>query len=154
MLLIFIAALTGCDDNVNDHFALPQTNPQEPVQNVEGFTLSLGSSCTAPILFKDLDDATLLEVAKLTDHPELTEGDTINLEVEVSKDETFTQAVPLPCSVKNGTASVTAGELEEVVKEIYGKAPYARTNLCTRDNLYRKPHLSNSPSGKNNTGKN
>ena len=40
MLLIFIAALTGCDDNVNDHFALPQTNPQEPVQNVEGFTLS------------------------------------------------------------------------------------------------------------------
>ena len=45
MLLIFIAALTGCDDNVNDHFALPQTNPQEPVQNVEGFTLSLGSSC-------------------------------------------------------------------------------------------------------------
>ena len=69
MLLIFIAALTGCDDNVNDHFALPQTNPQEPVQNVEGFTLSLGSSCTAPILFKDLDDATLLEVAKLTDHP-------------------------------------------------------------------------------------
>lgn len=67
MLLIFIAALTGCDDNVNDHFALPQTNPQEPVQNVEGFTLSLGSSCTAPILFKDLDDATLLEVAKLTD---------------------------------------------------------------------------------------
>ena len=38
MLLIFIAALTGCDDNVNDHFALPQTNPQEPVQNVEGFT--------------------------------------------------------------------------------------------------------------------
>ena len=28
MLLIFIAALTGCDDNVNDHFALPQTNPQ------------------------------------------------------------------------------------------------------------------------------
>ena len=27
MLLIFIAALTGCDDNVNDHFALPQTNP-------------------------------------------------------------------------------------------------------------------------------
>jgi hypothetical protein len=93
MLLIFIAALTGCDDNVNDHFALPQTNPQEPVQNVEGFTLSLGSSCTAPILFKDLDDATLLEVAKLTDHPELTEGDTINLEVEVSKDETFTQAI-------------------------------------------------------------
>ena len=118
MLLIFIAALTGCDDNVNDHFALPQTNPQEPVQNVEGFTLSLGSSCTAPILFKDLDDATLLEVAKLTDHPELTEGDTINLEVEVSKDETFTQAVPLPCSVKNGTGYVTAGELEEVVKEM------------------------------------
>ena len=71
MLLIFIAALTGCDDNVNDHFALPQTNPQEPVQNVEGFTLSLGSSCTAPILFKDLDDATLLEVAKLTDHPDV-----------------------------------------------------------------------------------
>lgn len=95
MLLIFIAALTGCDDNVNDHFALPQTNPQEPVQNVEGFTLSLGSSCTAPILFKDLDDATLLEVAKLTDHPELTEGDTINLEVEVSKDETFTPSSPL-----------------------------------------------------------
>ena len=44
MLLIFIAALTGCDDNDNDHFALQQTNPQEPVQNVEGFTLSLGSS--------------------------------------------------------------------------------------------------------------
>ncbi len=85
MLLIFIAALTGCDDNVNDHFALPQTNPQEPVQNVEGFTLSLGSSCTAPILFKDLDDATLLEVAKLTDHPELTEGDTIyNPQIQIS----------------------------------------------------------------------
>ena len=141
MLLIFIAALTGCDDNVNDHFALPQTNPQEPVQNVEGFTLSLGSSCTAPILFKDLDDATLLEVAKLTDHPELTEGDTINLEVEVSKDETFTQAVPLPCSVKNGTASVTAGELEEVVKEIYGKAPYART-IYARATIYIVSHTS------------
>lgn len=140
-ILIFIAALTGCDDNVNDHFALPQTNPQEPVQNVEGFTLSLGSSCTAPILFKDLDDATLLEVAKLTDHPELTEGDTINLEVEVSKDETFTQAVPLPCSVKNGTASVTAGELEEVVKEIYGKAPYART-IYTRATIYIVSHTS------------
>ncbi len=154
MLLIFIAALTGCDDNVNDHFALPQTNPQEPVQNVEGFTLSLGSSCTAPILFKDLDDATLLEVAKLTDHPELTEGDTINLEVEVSKDETFTQAVPLPCSVKNGTASVTAGELEEVVKRDLWQSSPCTDNLCTRDNLYRKPHLSNSPSGKNNTGKN
>ena len=141
MLLIFIAALTGCDDNVNDHFALPQTNPQEPVQNVEGFTLSLGSSCTAPILFKDLDDATLLEVAKLTDHPELTEGDTINLEVEVSKDETFTQAVPLPCSVKNGTASVTAGELEEVVKEIYGKAPHART-IYARATIYIVSHTS------------
>lgn len=120
---------------------MPQTNPQEPVQNVEGFTLSLGSSCTAPILFKDLDDATLLEVAKLTDHPELTEGDTINLEVEVSKDETFTQAVPLPCSVKNGTASVTAGELEEVVKEIYGKAPYART-IYTRATIYIVSHTS------------
>ena len=88
-----------------------------------------------------MDDATLLEVAKLTDHPELTEGDTINLEVEVSKDETFTQAVPLPCSVKNGTASVTAGELEEVVKEIYGKAPYART-IYTRATIYIVSHTS------------
>ena len=38
-------------------------------------------------------------------------------------------------SVKNGTASVTAGELEEVVKEIYGKAPYART-IYARATIY------------------
>lgn len=54
MLLIFIAALTGCDDNVNDHFALPQTNPQEPVQNVEGFTLSLGKFMHSPDPFQGL----------------------------------------------------------------------------------------------------
>ena len=100
MLLIFIAALTGCDDNVNDHFALPQTNPQEPVQNVEGFTLSLGSSCTAPILFKDLDDATLLEVAKLTDHPELTEGEPSIWKWKFRKMKPLPKQSPCPVALK------------------------------------------------------
>ncbi|MEN6589414.1 MAG: SusF/SusE family outer membrane protein [Proteiniphilum sp.] len=127
-LLAFIL-MNACED-VYDHVAAPpQAYEQEAAQTVTGFTFALGSGLSTPVVLteEDLEDATPLEAIKTTATPTLAEGATVKFMVEASATQDFTTAVALPATSDQNTATVTATDLNEAVKSLYGKAPNART---------------------------
>jgi hypothetical protein len=115
---------------VYDHVAAPpQAYEQEAAQTVTGFTFALGSGLSTPVVLteEDLEDATPLEAIKTTATPTLAEGATVKFMVEASATQDFTTAVALPATSDQNTATVTATDVNEAVKSLYGKAPNART---------------------------
>lgn len=132
-IYLFVTLLTvlffaACED-VYDHVAEPpQAYEQEAEQTISGFTFALGSDLSAPVVLteEDLEDATPWEVIMTTATPALTEGATLKFSVEVSDTEDFTNVVAIPSASDQNSATVTAADLNEAVKSLYGKAPNAR----------------------------
>jgi len=123
---LFFAA---CED-VYDHVAAPpQAYEQEAAQTVTGFTFALGSGLSTPVVLTDekLAAETPLEAIRTTATPALAEGATVKFTVEASATQDFATAVALPTTSDLNTATVTAADLNEAVKSLYGKAPNART---------------------------
>lgn len=126
--LLAVLFFAACED-VYDHVAEPpQAYEQEAEQTISGFTFALGSGVSAPVVFteEDLEDATPLEAIKTTATPTLAEGAMVKFIVEASDTEDFTNVVALPSASDLNAATVTAADLNEVVKSLYGKAPNAR----------------------------
>lgn len=127
-LLAFLG-IVACED-VYDHMAAPpQSHEQEVEQALNGFNFTLGSGLSSAVVLseEDLDNATVLEAVKTTATPQLAEGATVKFKLELSNTEDFTRVVELHSVSENNTASITANDLNETVKSLYGKAPNART---------------------------
>lgn len=126
-LLAFLF-MNACDD-VYDHVAAPpQAYEQETEQSVSGFTFALGADVSSPLVLNEdkLADGTPLEVVKTTATPQLAEGATVTFIVEASNSKDFTEVVQLTSTSDQNSAFVTASELNEAAKSLYGKAPEAR----------------------------
>ncbi|MDO5524058.1 MAG: SusF/SusE family outer membrane protein [Bacteroidia bacterium] len=126
-LLAFLG-FAACED-VYDHMAAPpQSYEQETQQTVDGFTFALGSGISSAVVLseQDVENATVLEAIETTATPALAEGATLKFEIEASNTEDFTTSVELPSVSANSVATITAADLNEAVKSLYGKAPNAR----------------------------
>jgi|AGTN01.3.fsa_nt_gi hypothetical protein len=125
LVVLFFAA---CDD-VYDHVAAPpQAYEQEDAQSVNGFTFALGSGFSTAIVLTDenLENETVYEAVNTTATPALSEGATVTFKLEASDTEAFTTSVELPSVSADNRATVTAPDLDEAVKSLYGKAPNPR----------------------------
>lgn len=126
-LLAFIG-FASCED-VYEHIAAePQSYEQENEQTVDGFTFAIGSGLSSAVVLseKDLESATILEAIKTTATPILSEGATLKFKLEGSNTQDFVNTIEIPSTSVNNTAAITATDLNEVVKSLYGKAPNAR----------------------------
>ncbi|WP_298649787.1 SusF/SusE family outer membrane protein [uncultured Proteiniphilum sp.] len=127
--LLAVLLFTACED-VYDHVAAPpQAYEQETAQSVNGFTFTLGSGVNSPLIFdeEDLAEEAPFEAIKTTATPQMDEGATVKFILEASKSNEFTSVVELPSTSNQNSAFITAGNLNEAVKNLYGKAPTART---------------------------
>ncbi|MFA6359890.1 MAG: DUF5115 domain-containing protein, partial [Dysgonamonadaceae bacterium] len=126
--LLAVLFFAACED-VYDHVAAPpQSYEQEDEQTTSGFTFTLGSDLSSAIIFtaEDLEAATHLKAIETTATPTMAEGATVKFIVEASDTEDFSNVVELPSTSEQNIAVVTADDLNEAVKSLYGKAPEAR----------------------------
>ena len=137
--IVLLAVLVSRCDDVYDHVAAPpQANEQEAEQSIDGFTFALGTPFSSPIVLTNeiLDEGTLYDAIRATATPELAEGAIITFKLEVSDTDEFLNAVELPSTSENNTATITATDLDLAVKDLYGKAPEAR-DIYYGQPLYR-----------------
>ncbi|MDO5664887.1 MAG: SusF/SusE family outer membrane protein [Bacteroidia bacterium] len=128
-LLMVSAAFMACDDPYADQFvAEPEVNEQGPIQSADGFTFALGSGVSSAVVLADADlvAAKALEVVKATATPQLADGAFLKYKVEVSDTKDFINVIELPAVSANNAATVNAVDLNETVKTLFGKAPFAR----------------------------
>ena len=126
-LLAFIV-LGACEDPYDHMAAPPQAYEQEEQQTVDGFTIALGTGFNNPIVLSEenLEEDTRYEAVRATATPQLPEGAEVIFKLELSGTEEFGTIVELPSASDENAATVTAGDLNEAVKSLYGKAPNAR----------------------------
>jgi hypothetical protein len=128
-LLLASVAFIGCDDPYANQFvAEPEVNEQGPVQSAEGFTFALGSGVSSAVTLTDadLDAAKAIEVVKATATPQLAEGTFLRYKVEISDTKEFNKSLPLSSVSANNAATINAADLNEAIKTLFGKAPFAR----------------------------
>ena len=128
-LLLASTAFVACDDPYANQFvAEPTINEQGPVQSADGFTISLGSAFGSAVVLtnEDLESSKILEAVKATATPQLPEGAYLKYKIEASDTKEFTKVVQLSSVSANNAASVSAVDLNEAVKTLFGKAPNAR----------------------------
>lgn len=128
-LLVVTALFTGCeDDYAGQLVAEPKVNEQEALQSAEGFAFELGSGLSSAVVLseEDLESAKVIEAVKTKAPPQLPEGAHLVFKVEVSNTKDFTNVLALPSTSANNAALISAPDLNEAVKTLYGKAPFAR----------------------------
>jgi hypothetical protein len=126
--LFSLIGFTACDD-VYDHVAAPpQTSEQEDAQQVDGFTIALGSGFGSAVILTEetLEANTLFEAVKATATPSMAEGATVTFKLELSDTNEFDKAMEIPSVSGENAATIAVADLDEAVKSLYGKAPNAR----------------------------
>lgn len=116
-------AATSCEDDP-DFNAPIQSNPQGPVYSVEGVTAELPSETS--FVLKDYADAGRnVPVANLlvTDFPADKQ---LNVVGYLCKDESFTSAREVSCSVVDNTVYITPDDFENAYVACISKAPSAK----------------------------
>ncbi len=128
LTLLIVVLFTACKDDIGLNVAPPQSNPQETAQTVDGFTFTLGDEVKTPVVLTDalLGEQKVYEALLTTATPQLAEGASIKFILEASDTQDFLKSVELPSVSANSIASVSAMDLNEAVKSLYGKAPNAR----------------------------
>ena len=128
LTLLIVVLFTACTDDIGLNVAPPQSNPQETAQTVDGFKFALGNVVKAPIVLTkaELAESKLFETILTTATPQLAEGAVVKFLLEASDTKDFIKVVELPSVSGNNTASVSAVDLNEAVKSLYGKAPNPR----------------------------
>lgn len=128
LTLLIVVLFTACTDDIGLNVAPPQSNPQETAQTVDGFKFTLGNVVKAPIVLTkaELAESKLFETILTTATPQLAEGAVVKFLLEASDTKDFIKVVELPSVSGNNTASVSAVDLNEAVKSLYGKAPNPR----------------------------
>ena len=135
--LFAVLLFTKCED-VYDHVAAdPQSYEQEEEQTVDGFTFTLGTELASPIVLTDehLDNETILAAINTTATPTLSEEAYIEFRIEASDSEDFENTIELNSHREGNNASILASDLNEAVKELYGRRPDAR-NIYLRGTYY------------------
>lgn len=133
--LLAVLFFASCED-VYDHVAAPpQSYEQEEAQSISGFTFALGGDLSSPIVLEedDLDDVLL--AINTTATPQLADGASVKFIIEASDTEDFVNVVAMTSAANGNNATILASDLNEVVKELYGKRPDAR-EIYFRANVY------------------
>ncbi len=126
--LIAVLLFSRCED-VYDHVAAdPQSYEQEEEQTINGFTFTLGTGLASPIVLNNehLDNETILAAINTTATPTLSEDAYVDFKIEVSDTEDFENFIELNSYREGNNASILATDLNEAVKELYGRRPEAR----------------------------
>lgn len=126
--LIAVLFLSACED-VYDHIAAePQSYEQENPQSINGFNFALASDLTTPLVLTNelLDNETMLAAINTTATPELTEGASVKLVIDVSDTEDFENSLDINSTADGNNANILAADLNEAVKALYGKRPDPR----------------------------
>jgi hypothetical protein len=129
LFAVMLGVSWSCDDSVYDHVAQPpQTSEQEELQEVTGFKFALGDQLVSAVVLSEeqLADATFSAV-KTTSTGKLSEGASLDFSLRLSNAQSFENAVSLSSITENGVATITANDLNEAVKTLYGKAPFERS---------------------------
>lgn len=129
LLLVATVIVTACDDDfAGQHVAEPKVNEQDALQSADGFTFALGSGLSSDVVLskEDIESDKAIEAVKTTATPQLSEGASLKFKVEVSDTEEFANIVQLSTTNTNNAGSVSASDLNEAVKTLYGKAPNPR----------------------------
>lgn len=128
-MMLLAAVFTACDEDFNKEVAAPQSYPQEEAQTVDGFTVALTEAFSSPITMteEDFTNGVAYEAVRVVETPELAEGLTVKVKLELSTTDDFAKFVELPSVTNDNVATVTASDLNEAVKSLCGKAPTERT---------------------------
>ncbi len=131
IVLLALSALffASCKDHYADQFiADPTINEQLPLYNADGFNFSSGKDAAAPIVLSqdDLDNNKLFELITIAGVPEFAAEGSFIFSVEASSSDTFETILSLPTVTNNNSVAVNANDLDETIKELYGKAPFER----------------------------
>lgn len=127
------ACLTACDEDFNKDVAAPQANEQEAVQSMDGFSVKKSDSFSTIVLDQAMLDAnTPINVFTISAVPVLPEGATVSLSLEAAKTSLAPQTraedkiIALESHTEGDAVTIMPVALNEVVKELYGKAPRER----------------------------
>ena len=126
--LLALLFFNACED-VYEHIAAdPQSYEQEAEQTVNGFTFALASDLASPLVLTNalIDNETVLAAINTTGTPELAEGATVKLAIEASDTQDFANSINLNSTGEGNNATILASDLNEAVKELYGKRPNPR----------------------------
>ena len=136
-LMLLAGCLTACDEDFNTDVAAPQSYPQEGEQTVEGFTVTKNNDFSTLVLTEDILTADVgIPAFTITSTPDMPEGATASLRLQVAKSGDFKGAIDLPGkAAENATTTISPVDLNEAVKQLYGKAPQAR-DLYVRTYIY------------------
>lgn len=129
MLMLVATLFIACDDPYADQFvAEPTVNEQLPLHPAEGFSFAMGSQFASPIVLtkEDIESGKRIEVIKASATPTLPEGTSLKYKIEVSDTKSFDKLIIIPSVSDGNAASISAEDLNEVVKTLYGKAPFER----------------------------
>jgi hypothetical protein len=125
--MFLTACLMACTEDFNENVVAPQSYPEEEPQVINGFAIALDGGFTSPVVLKDLEENALIQAVKATTTPEITEGASVTFRLQLSDTEDFTRVIDLPSQSGSNAAVVDASDLNEAVKELFGKAPNPRT---------------------------
>lgn len=137
-LLAVSTAFFACEDPyANQEVAKPTMYDQGVIQTADGFVFALGTGFTTPVVLSDADlkNEKAFETVVTKATPSMANGVTIKFQIEVSGTKDFVKKVTLPSVSNKNIATVKANDLNEAVKTLYGKAPYAR-DIYLRINYY------------------
>ena len=128
-LLVGVFAFSACEDPyAGQDVAEPTLYEQEEIQTADGFTFALGTPFANAVVLTDADltEAKMYEAIVTKATPTLNEGVVVKFILEVSNTKDFIEVVELPSVSEGNIASISASDLNEAVKTLYGKAPYVR----------------------------
>ena len=118
LMSLLALGFTACDDYDE---AQPQTNPQQPLLEMDGVTVAEGAD-----MAQDIDLNTFagdsLELIATTATPELNPGVTVAYDVQLSATADF--AAPATVALSNGKIAKT--DLDNAFRSFYGKTPKAK----------------------------
>lgn len=127
IVTLFAVLFLGACEDVYDHVSAdPQSNEQEAEQSISGFSFTIGSDLSSPVVLKEENLEDVLVAINTTATPQLAEGAYVKFSIEASDTEDFTKLVDLSSSNSGNNATILASDLNEVVKTLYGKRPEAR----------------------------
>lgn len=130
LLALSVIFFAACEDHYADQFvAEPTINEQLPLHETGGFSFAAGKDLGSAIVLstENLNDNKIFEVITTTAIPEFAQDANIIFSVEASDSESFENAIQVPTVSENNAATVSAQDLDNVVKELFGKAPFERS---------------------------
>jgi hypothetical protein len=125
--LFLAACLMACTEDFNEEVAAPQSYPEESAQTMNGFAIALDGGFTSPVVLGNWEEHAAIQAVKVTATPEMAEGASITFRLQISDTENFTKIRELPSHSENNAAIVNAADLNQAVKELFGRAPNPRT---------------------------